>query len=74
MASLSHSLMAQHCVNSLKSKVLSRTQGAVPNVIARSHLDLPVVQRLVYWEAEINYTVIFNIGTTIERVAQPATE
>lgn len=42
------SFMSHHCVNSLKSKVLSRTQGAVQNGIARVHLGLPVVQGLVY--------------------------
>ena len=67
--------MPQRCVNSLKSEELSRTQGAVQNVTARSHLDLPVVQRLVYklveelnglcsiWEVEINFQVIFKFGT-----------
>lgn len=43
-----NSFMPQHCVNSLKSEVLSRAQGAVQNVVARSCLGLCVVQRLVY--------------------------
>lgn len=40
--------MPQYCVNSLKSEVLRGTQGASQNVIARTHLDIFVVQRLVY--------------------------
>ena len=39
------SFMTQHCVNSLKSEVLSRAQGAVQNVIARSCLGLCVVHK-----------------------------
>lgn len=37
--------MPQHCINSLKSDSLSRTQGPSQNIIARTHLGLPVVQR-----------------------------
>lgn len=37
--------MPQHCVNSLKSDSLSRTQWASQNVIARTHLGSLVVQR-----------------------------
>lgn len=40
--------MPQYCVNSLKSEVLRGTQGASQNVIARTHLDIFVVERLVY--------------------------
>lgn len=58
-------------LNNLSSKVLSRTQEA-----ARSHSDLPVLERQVYnsgrsvfcsiWEGEINYRVTFKIGTDIK--------
>lgn len=48
-ASLSrNSFMPQHCVNSLESEELSRAQGDVQNVSARSHSDPLVVQRLLF--------------------------
>lgn len=47
-ASLSRSpFIPQHCVKSLSS-LLSRTQEDVQNAMVRSHVDLHVVQRLVY--------------------------
>lgn len=55
--------MPQHCVNSLKSEVLSRTQGAVQNVIARSHLDLPVVQGLLYKGGRRIECILLHLGS-----------
>lgn len=50
--------MPLHCVNTFKSEVLSRSQEASQNVIARTHSGLPVVQKLTIKGSKVVKEVI----------------